>query len=308
MKRLLLGTLIGFSLVLGVPARAVDVIDLYYGVQTWAQRFGGYRNYRVPVALKSGKTCVISLTAHVNPHVEKYTLLIHGFGDSRFMWWKFIERYKDHPDYASFIAVDLPLHGHSNCDSVDTWDEIVDVIDRAVVNFKRKPISRIIAQSMGVVPAALLAKKYPDAQQVWFTPPLMKPDVLKGLVAELLEIKTPVTMQTFMNRVLTKDRDFPDFLLKEMLARVARSQRLLRNTDTVAMAKRILEGKYNNLLIVTGGSDELVPPFDLDPRVAPLASREIQAVPCGHDILRACGEDVKSLVEQSRYRLDKAKY
>ena len=291
-------------------ARAMDVIDLYYGAQTWTMRWAGYRNYRVPVKISSGKTCIISLTAHANPSpkVDEYTLLIHGFGDSRFMWWKFIERYKDHPDYGSFIAIDLPLHGHSNCDSVEEWDEIVGVLHQTVKNFGRGPITRIIGQSLGVIPTALLADKYPQAQQVWFTPPLLAAPQLKVLVGELLDLKTQTQVQAFMNRVLTKQREFPAFIRSEMLVRIEKSQRILRKTNTAKVGTRILSKKYSNLLIVTAAKDALVPPADLDARVALLTTREIAAVPCGHDILRSCGEDVKSLVEASRVSDAKAPF
>lgn|GEM_PF-3390709 len=290
------------------PVFAMDVIDLYQGIQTWSMRWGGYRHYRVPVKLGSGKTCVIALSAHVNPDVDQHTLLLHGFGDSRFMWWKWIETYKDHPVYSSFIAVDLPLHGNSNCDSAEDWDTIVDVLDQSLKNFGRGPITRIIGQSLGVVPAALLADKYPKAQQVWLTPPLLKDAPLSALVTELLAIDTPVEVQVFMNRVLTKDRDFPDFVRKEILARIAKSQRILRKTSIKSLRTRVLDRRYTDLLVVTGAKDELVPPDELDPRVAPLSSRAVAAVPCGHDILRHCGADVKALAEQSRFPFHKATY
>lgn len=291
-----------------LPSRAMDVIDLYQGLQTWSMRFGGYRNYRVPVKLASGKTCIVALTAHVNPKSEGYSLLLHGFGDSRFSWWKWIELYREHPQYTSFIAIDLPLHGDSNCDSVEEWDTIVEVLDRTIQNFGHRPITRIVGQSLGVVPAALLADRFPSAQQVWLTPPLLKPEPLKVLVKELLDLKTPLQVQTFMNRVLTEDREFPEFIRKEMLARIEKSQRILRKSSLKTLEARVLRRKYPNLLIVTGAKDELVPPDELDPRTAGLSTRPVEAVPCGHDVLRGCGEDVKDLVEQSRYRLDKAKY
>ncbi|MEO5667703.1 MAG: alpha/beta hydrolase [Bdellovibrionota bacterium] len=309
MKRLL-KTLLGFVFILAVlvPAQAMDVIDLYNGLQTWTMRWYGYRNYRIPVKLASGKSCIVALTAHVNPDVDQFTLLLHGFGDSRFMWWKWIEKYKDHPLYSSFIAVDLPLHGQTNCDSADDWDTIVDVIDQAVHGLGRAPISRIIGQSMGVVPAALLAERYPKAQQVWLTPPLLKSQPLKALIGDLLSIDTPVEVQVFLNRVQTKDREFPDFIRKEMLARIRKSQAILRKTKILDLDARILSRHYENLLIVTGAKDELVPPDELDDRVAGLTARPIEAVPCGHDVLRYCGEDVKTIVEQAHYRLDKATY
>lgn len=299
-----------FFAVFASSARAMDVIDLFYGAQTWAMRWAGYRNYRIPVKIASGETCIISLTAHANPRpkVDQYTLLIHGFGDSRFMWWKFIDRYSDHPEYSSFIAVDLPLHGHSNCDSVEDWDEIVSVLDQTIKNFGRSPITRIIGQSLGVIPASLLAEKYPLAQQVWFTPPLIRAEPLKILVGELLDIKTESQVQGFMNRVLTKQQDFPTFIRREILTRIEKSQRILRKTQTKKIGDRILLSKYTNLLVVTGAKDLLVPPDELDERVARLSSREIVAVPCGHDILRNCGEDVKTLVEQSRMAPQKAAY
>ncbi len=290
------------------PSRAMDVIDLYQGMQTWSMRFGGYRNYRIPVKLVSGKTCVVALTAHVNPRSEGYTLLIHGFGDSRFSWWKWIELYRDHPQYTSFIAIDLPLHGDSNCDSVEEWDTIVEVLDRALKTFGRKPLTRIVGQSLGVVPTALLADRYPAAQQVWLTPPLLKPEPLKILVKELLDLTTPLQVQSFMNRVLTEDREFPEFIRKEILSRIEKSQRILRRSALKTLDARVLRRKYENLLVITGAKDELVPPDELDPRVSSLSSRTIEAVPCGHDVLRGCGEDVKNLVEQSRYRIDKARY
>jgi pimeloyl-ACP methyl ester carboxylesterase len=294
---------------LAIPlASAMDLIDIYQGLQTWSMRWGGYRTYRVPVKLASGRSCVIALSAHVNPKVDDYTLLLHGFGDSRFSWWKWVERYSNHPQYSSFVAVDLPQHGQTDCDSVDEWDEIVHVVHRALESFGRAPIKRIISQSLGVVPGALLAERYPDAQQVWLTPPFLNREPLEQLIADLLAINTPASVQTFMNRVLTKNRDFPEFLQKEMLQRIKNSQKILRKTSVANMDRRILARQYQNLLVVSGAKDQLVPPVELDPRVAQLTRRELAVVPCGHDILRHCGEDVKALVEQSRFRLDRARY
>jgi hypothetical protein len=111
-----------------------------------------------------------------------------------------------------------------------------------------------------------------------------------------------------MNRVLTEDRELPEFIRKEILSRIEKSQRVLRRSSLKTLESRVLGRKYESLLVITAAKDELVPPDELDSRVSKLTSRPIEAVPCGHDALRGCGEDVKNLVEESRYRLDKAKY
>jgi pimeloyl-ACP methyl ester carboxylesterase len=287
--------------------RAVQVIDLFQWFQSWAIRWKGYRTYKLDLKLSGGQKCRVALTAHVNPKVDKFTLLLHGMGDSRFSWWKWISLYEDHPLYSSFIAVDWPPHGDSNCKSAIQIQDIVDVIDRTVRLFGR-PIERIIGNSLGVLPAALLAERYPEAQQVWLAVPLLKEKALQQTLADVMAIDTTHEVQIFMNRVLTQDRDLPEFLREEFLVRIARSQEVLKSLDLKTLQKDIYSRKYHKLLVIAGSNDELLIPQEIDPRVSQLSSYPIQFVPCGHDLLRHCGEDLRILVEQTRYNLQNATY
>jgi len=285
----------------------MDMIDLYKSFQSWGIRWNGYRSERINIDLPSGKKCRVAYTAHVNPKVENFTLLLHGLGDSRYSWWKWIVRYEDHPLFSSFIAVDWPQHGDTKCESALEMDDITEVLDRTIKKIGR-PISRIIGNSLGVLPAAYLAKRYPQAQQIWMTPPLLNEKALKEVRADVLGIDSNAEVQVFMNRVLTEDRDIPNFLRSEFLERIQNSQRVLRKLSIKKVQKDLFARKYHKLLVIAASKDELVPPQELDSRVAPLAAYPIKYVPCGHDILRHCGEDVKILVEQTRYDLQKAKY
>jgi pimeloyl-ACP methyl ester carboxylesterase len=287
--------------------RAFDSIDLYQSAQTWQMRFQGYRTYRVEVPLASKKRCILSLSAHVNPQVEKFTLLLHGFADSRFSWWKWIKLYKDYPSYTGFIALDWPQHGGSNCDQVTDMDEVVESIYGALQKLAR-PIDRIVAQSLGVLPASLLVSKYPQAQQIWLTPPVLKTAQQAALRKDILDLDNTAKVQVFMHRILTERREFPNFVLKNMLERIQKAQKIVKNINSQKMSEQILVNSYPKLLVIGGAKDQLTPPQDWDPRLKKIAAYPIQYVSCAHDILRKCGEDVRRLVEQSRYDLRKAVY
>lgn len=284
-----------------------SIIDVFHSIQSWGLRWQGYRSYRIDVPIVNNTKCRIAFTAHVNPKVSNFTLLLHGFGDSRYAWGKWIKLYKDHPEYTSFIAMDWPQHGDSNCESIVDPHEIAGVIETFIKTYNR-PINRIIAISLGVAPAALLSSKFPEAQQVWLAPPVLEAKYLSPVYKKALEIDNAQKVQEFLDLVLTEKKQFPNFILNSMLKRIQKSQRVLNKIKIDAFQNEIFSQKYNNLIIVTASKDNLLPPVYLDKRVSSLTSHPIKSVNCGHDIFRHCGDEVKNLVEQSRYKINNAKY
>ena len=283
-----------------VDAKAVDILDLNNSMQSWSLRWSGYRSYRLEVPVnKESERCFIGVTAHVNPKVKDFTVLLMGMGSDRWACDNLLKHYKDHPSYSSFILLDWPHHGDTDCPDAKKSSDVVKVIARALEKFGR-PIERIVGTSMGSIPAALLHHYYPAAQQVWITPPFLRPELLPRLKDEVMAISSESEVQAFLNKTMTKMPEVPTFVLRALLGRIERSQIVLKNMSIKKIRDHVFGRRYDDLLIVFGTEDKLLPFSELDPGLQDLTNLKIQTLPCGHDIIRRCGEDVKTVMEASR--------
>jgi len=288
-----------------VSAQAISVVDLSNSMTSWSMRFTGFRSYRIPVSLKSGKKCIVGVTKHVNPRVKNFTIMLQGLGADRWTWNLLLKHYRHHPGYSGFVAIDWPYHGDTNCDGVQNMDDVVEAVAKAI-RVMDIPVSRIIGASLGAVPAALLAPEFPEAQQIWITPPFLKREKLKSLLGEVMKIRDESGVQALIFRSSDLKDKFPRFVLRDVLFRVQRSQEVLKFLDLNSTYKKILNRQYYDLLVVVGAKDQLTPFQDLAPEVASLIGHPFAVYPCSHDILRFCGASVKEAIERSR--LKRAKY
>lgn len=286
-------------------ANAINVVSIKDSMTSWKWRFTGYRSYRVSVPLKDGSSCIVGVSMHVNPKVRNYTALLMGFGADRWSWDLLLKQYRKHPSYSGFIAIDWPHHGDTACDNVKNIEEVVDVIDRVLIKLKR-PVRRIVGASLGTIPAALLSKLYPDAQQVWLTPPFLKTRKAKQLRRELLSIDSESKAQALIYKSVDERAEkfgkFPNYVLKGILERMQSSQKILKMLNVSKLQRTILTQRYNNLLVILGGKDELTPVSDLHPQIKNLVTTPIVVFPCSHNILKICGGLVKDAIENSRLK------
>ncbi len=281
--------------------KALDAIDLHDSYVSWSWRSKGYRSYRIEIPLASGKSCVLGITKHVNPRVTNFTVLLQGFGADRWAWEPLLKQYEKHPSFTGFVAIDWPFHGDTRCSSLTSVDEIVDVLGRSLQSLGI-PIGRIIGASLGAVPAALLAEKFPNAQQVWITPPFLAVEKLRMLKHELLGIQDEAGVQALLLKIMDTQEKYPRYVLRGLLGRIRESQKVLDLIDVEKYHKKILSSTYRDLLIIVGAKDRLTEVVDLAPELKGIATHPVKALPCHHHILKNCGESVKGVLEASRLR------
>lgn len=278
------------------PIFAIDVLDLFNVTSSFSLRADGYRSYRLKTELDDGRQCIVGLTAHVLPTVEKSTVLFMGMGSDRWNWKPFIQSFEGQPEETSFIAIDWPHHGDTDC-PVEELEDVAKVLHKILVQFGR-PVERFVGASLGVLPAAYMQDYYPEAKQLWLTPPMMTEDRLPGLLDRILGIQEPVHVQSFLNEVLTEPIDIPNFVLKAILKRIQRSHAIVRALDVQKVYKKVLSNPPKDLRVILGAQDRLFPVDTLSPKLKTLTQYPIETVPCGHDVVSRCTSELKELYQK----------
>lgn len=294
--RLLQFSVFCFSMLLSGQLWAIDILDIANSASSFSMRWDGYRSYRVQTSLDDGQSCIMGLTAHVRPQVKEFTVLFMGLGSDRWNWKPLIQSFEGQPEQSSFIALDWPQHGDTEC-PVSNLDDVAKAIHKTLEKFNR-PVERFVGASLGVLPAVYLQDYYPEAKQLWLTPPMMKEENLGPLLERILGISEPVHVQSFLNQVLTEPVDVPDFVLESILKRIQKSQSIVQVMDVERVYQKILKSPPKDLRIILGSKDRLFPFNQLHLKLSSLTSHPIKTVPCGHDVVAKCADEIRELYQK----------
>jgi pimeloyl-ACP methyl ester carboxylesterase len=279
---------------LSSASHGFDILDVMGTASDFKVRSIGYRHERVPVGKLEGKACRLDFAVHTSPDPGPFTVLIHGFGDSRHAWYPYLQMLvAAGKPYKNYIVVELPRHGSTACDQVGSLSQTAETVMNALVTYQAQhegmKIERVMAASLGVVIDSYLAQFMPGLEHVWIAPtPLLRRREADALLTSVAAIDSRDEVQAFLDRVRTKPRKIPGFALGAVLNRIRRAQPLLKDIDSHKVRQQLLMMDPKSVTIYLGDSDHLVPLKEVDPSFLGRFQGHIRIIDCGHDVTSSC--------------------
>ncbi len=275
-----------------------SVLGFYYLSEQVRLNHLGYTQNILSVEMPWGETCRVSYFHHRGSKAERRTVLIHGFLDRSVTWRQAIVQIPEGSHLRkSLILIDLPHHGDSHCQSVNSFARAELFAKAGIEAIRAKEKFKVDAfwtGSLGGLFGLALLNSYPEAQLSMIVPPLLAEPFAELKVQEILNLSNRDTLRQFLVKVPPADRELPliGSVVSGLLPRAQFAKQLVQNIDT----NRIWQGYLRTtkpVRIMVSQDDLLLPIQEMDPRFTHNHKSVYRVVnkSCGHSILRFCSDE-----------------